>query len=114
MEDDRLIELEGQLDNLTTRILPPMRATKYVDIEAFGHLNELVGALAGVLADAELVPRRLTGKLWFVFTQALSEADHTRSPEEILHYAWNYQDKLEQLFGPWFSSTPPMRGSPRY
>jgi len=114
VHDDHLAELEDELGNLATRILPPMRATKYVDREAFAQLNELVGAIARELADADLIPRRLTGTLWFIFTQALAEADHTRSPEEILRYAWDYQDKLQQLFGPWFSSSPPTPGIPRY
>jgi hypothetical protein len=114
VQDDHLTQLEEQLDNLTTTILPAMRATKHVDREAFNQLNDLVAALALELAGAELVPRRLTGKLWFVFTQALAEADHTRTPEEILRYAWNYQDKLQNLFGPWFSSSPPTPGIPRY
>ena len=114
MQDDHLTQLEDQLDNLTTRILPAMRATEYVDTEAFDQLNDLIAALALELADTELVPRRLTGKLWFVFTQALAEAEHTRTPEELLRYAWNYQDKLQDLFGPWFSSSPPTPGIPRY
>jgi hypothetical protein len=67
-----------------------------------------------VIAGAELIPRRLVGKLWFIFTQALAEADHARSPEEILRYAWDYEDKLEQLFGPWFSPSPPTPGIPTH
>src|SRR5258708_24334076 len=45
----------------------------YVDTEAFAQLNELVAALARELADTELVPRRLAGKLWPVFARALAE-----------------------------------------
>lgn len=111
---DHLAELEARLDNLSTRILPALRFAKHVDREAFAELNELVAVLTRELGDAELVPRQLTGKLWFVFADALAEADHTRSPEEILHYAWNYEDKLRQLFGPRFSLSPPTPGNPRY
>jgi hypothetical protein len=114
VQDDRLAELEEQLDNLTTRILPAMQAAKCVDREAFEQLNDLIAALAREVGHTDVVPRRLTGKLWFVFTQALAEADHSRTPEEILRYAWNYQDKLQNLFGPWFSSSPPKPGIPRY
>jgi len=91
-----------------------MRAAKYVDREAFAQLNDIVAAVERELGDAELIPRRLTGKLWFVFTQTLAEADHARSPGEILRYAWSYQDKLQDLYGPWFSSAPPTPGTPRY
>src|SRR5260221_9572990 len=45
----------------------------HVDTEAFAQLNELVAALARELADTELVPRRLAGKLWPVFARALAE-----------------------------------------
>jgi len=45
-----------------------------------------------------VISRRVTGKLWFIFTQMLSEADHTRAPEEILRRAWNYAEQLEKLF----------------
>jgi len=89
-----------------------MRATKYVDADAFAELHELVAALARELAGAESVPRRLAGKLWLVFTEALVQADHARSPEEILHHAWAYQDELEKLFLP--SSPPPTPGVARY
>ena len=111
----RISELEARLDNLTTAILLPMRATKYVDQDAFAQLDRLVGDLISEIGDAPDISRRLTGKLWFVFTQALTEAQHSRSPDEILRYAWSYQDKLEQLFGPWFSLGPPTPpGVPRY
>ena len=107
-------ELEGQLDVLTTQILPPMRATKYVDRNAFAQLARLVSDLISEFGDSPDIPRRLTGKLWFIFTQALAEADHCQSPEEILQCAWSYQDKLEKLFGPWFSSSEPTPGVPRF
>ena len=111
----RISELEARLDNLTTAILLPMRATKYVDQDAFAQLDRLVGDLISEIGDAPDISRRLTGKLWFVFTQALTEAEHSRSPGEILRYAWSYQDKLEQLFGPPFSLGPPTPpGVPRY
>ncbi|HXP54170.1 MAG TPA: hypothetical protein VN847_04415 [Streptosporangiaceae bacterium] len=111
----RISELEARLDTLTTAILLPMRATKYVDQDAFAQLDRLVGDLISEIGDAPDISRRLTGKLWFVFTQALTEAQHSRSPDEILRYAWSYQDKLEQLFGPWFSLGPPTPpGVPRY
>lgn len=110
----RINELEAQLDALTTAILPPMRATKYVDRNAFAQLNKLVSDLTSEIGDSVDISRRLAGKLWFVFTQALAEAEHCNSPEEILHCAWSYQDQLERLFGPWWSSSEPTPGVPRF
>jgi hypothetical protein len=110
----RINELEAQLDALTTKILPPMRAAKHVDANAFAQLDQLVSELISEIGDSPDIARRLAGKLWFVFTQALAEADHCQSPEEILHYAWAYQDQLARLFGPWFSSSEETPGAPRF
>jgi hypothetical protein len=110
----RLPELEARLDALTLEILLPLRASKEVDSEAVNRLYEVVDDLAAEIGGSDVVPRLLTGKLWFVFTQMLSEAEHTRSPDEILMSAWAYESRLEKIFGPFFSSSPPTPGVPRY
>jgi len=84
-----------------------MRATKYVDWDAFAQLGQIVSDLISEIGDSPDIPRRLAGKPWFIFAQALAEADHSRSPDEILHYAWSYQDQLQKLSGQ--SSRPPSR-----
>jgi hypothetical protein len=109
-----LPEIEARLAGLTTEILLPLRTSKTLDPEAVSRLYQVADDLAAVFADAEVVPRALTGNLWFVFTQMLTEADHTRSPDEILDAAWGYQERLVKIFGPSFSSTPPTPGVPRY
>ncbi len=107
-------ELENRLDTLTTAILIPLRPFKRVDHQAMDQLDQLVADLISEVGDAPAIPRRLTGKLWFVFTQMLSEADHTRSPEEILRRAWRYEGQLHKLFGPWYGQGPQTPGVPRY
>jgi hypothetical protein len=42
-----------------------------------------------------------------------NEADHTRSPEEILTISWTYRGYLEKIFGPFFPSSPAIPGMPR-
>jgi len=91
----QLKELENRLDTLTTAILMPLRASKHVDHQAMDQLSQLVEDLISQVDDAPVIPRQLTGKLWFIFTQMLSEADHTQSPEEILNSAWSYAGQLE-------------------
>jgi hypothetical protein len=105
----RVPEFEARLDALTTEILLPLRASEEVDSEAMNRLYKLVEDRAAEIGGSDAVPRRLTGKLWFVFTQMLSEADHTRSPGDILMSAWGYESRLEKIFGPSFSSSPPRR-----
>jgi hypothetical protein len=78
-----LSELEARLGALTTRILPPLRPTKYVDRDGLAQLSEPVRDIIAAVDDSPDTCRQLAGKLWFVFTQALSDADHCESPEEI-------------------------------
>lgn len=108
----RMAELEARLDALTTEILLPLRSSKEVYSEAINGLYALADELAAEMGESDAVPRLLTGKLWFVFTQMLSEADHTRSPESILMSAWGYESRLEEIFGPFF--LPPTPGVRRY
>jgi hypothetical protein len=107
-------EPENRLDRLTTAILMPLRASKHVDRQAIDQPGQLVDDLISEAGDAPMISRRLAGKLWFVLTQMLAEADHTRSPEEILDSAWRYQDQLQKLFGPWYGQGTPTPGAPRY
>lgn len=109
-----LDDLEARLDTLTTVVLVPLRASKHIDHQAVGQLNDLVEDIISQAGDAPAISRRLTGKLWLIFTQMLAEADHTQAPEEILRSAWSYQDQLQKLFGPWCGQGPPTPGIPRY
>jgi hypothetical protein len=110
----RIPEIEARLDTLTTRILLPLRASKEIDSEAINELYRLVDDLAVEIGESADISRRLAGKLWFIFTQMLSEADHTRSPDDILMSAWGYEGRLEKIFGSTFSSSDPTPGVPRY
>jgi hypothetical protein len=110
----RVPEIEARLDTLTTQILLPLRATKEVDSRAINELYRLVDDLAVEIGESADISRRLAGKLWFIFTQMLSESDHTRSPDDILMSAWSYAGRLEKIFGPTFSSSARTPGVLRY
>ena len=95
-----LTELEARLDSATTALLVELRSTKVVNSSAMLEVNEVAEGAVSRLAEEELVPRVLTGKLWFVFTAMLTEADHAQSPDPILDAAWDYHERLIQVFGP--------------
>jgi hypothetical protein len=58
---------------------------------------------ADVLGSEEVVPRELVGKLWFIFTTLLSEAESAPAPDAILDAAWEYSERLQKIFGPDFT-----------
>lgn len=110
----RIEEIEARLNTLTMDLLLPLRAAKEVNSAALNGLFEVVDELVEEIGEDANVPRLLTGKLWFIFTQMLSEADHTRSPEGILDSAWRYESRLEHIFGPIFAPPPSWKpGVPR-
>jgi hypothetical protein len=100
--DLTLEQLEEQLGNAATRLLPYLRTSKLVDSTAMADLLDVTDSIRASVDGADLVPRRLTGTMWFIFTSMLTEAAHARSPAPILEAAWNYEDKLRRIFGPTF------------
>ena len=100
--DYTIEQLEERLGDAATRLLPYLRTSKLVDSEAMTDLLETADLIRAKIGEDEVVPRRLTGALWSIFTSMLTEAEHARSPEEILNAAWNYEDRLGKIFGPRF------------
>jgi hypothetical protein len=100
--DYSLEQLEKRLSDAATRLLPYLRTSKLVDSAAMTDLLETVDLIRARLGEDDLVPRRLAGTLWYIFTSMLTEAEHARSPEPILDAAWNYEDRLRRIFGPKF------------
>jgi hypothetical protein len=96
-------DAEERLDELTTRILVPLRTEKLLVTEALDELCELVGDQTRLGLFSGLIDARLAGKFWFVFCTMLIEAGHAREPAPIVDAAWRYQDVLETAFGPTWS-----------
>jgi hypothetical protein len=93
-----LAALEEELDRLTTQLLLELRMSKLVNTMVMLELLEVTDRFGKILADEDQVPRRLVGKLWFIFAAMLTEADHARAPEPILEAAWEYHERLQAIF----------------
>ena len=105
MPSPNLTQLQERFDAVVTRLLPQLRLTKVVDEQSLAALSSVLDGLREVLGQEPMVPRKLTGELWFVFAAMLTEADHTSDEEKkeaILTAAWNIQEQLLSIFGPKF------------
>lgn len=97
-----LAAIEQRLDDVTTALLPPLRASKTLVPAAIEQLMDIGRVLAETVPQESMIPRELVGKAWFVFTAMLAEADHTDASEPILDVAWQWQEWLRRGFGPAF------------
>lgn len=97
-----LAAIETRLDDVTTALLPPLRASKTLSPGVVDELMVIGRDFAEAVASESVVSRTLVGKTWFVFTAMLAEADHTATPEPILTVAWQWQEWLRRAFGPTF------------
>ena len=102
MSDVPLASLEKRLDDLTTAVLVPLRASKTLDRAALDSLSQLLTELGLATADETMVPKVLVGKLLFVFSSMLAEAGHAKNPAPILAAAWDIEEHLTRIFGPHF------------
>ena len=98
-------EVVEQIDTLSSELLLSLRKggrAKQLDKNLFTRLTSAIEELERLLNNETHVSKDLVGKLWFIFTSMLAEADHANNPEPILSAAWDIQERLSRIFGPHF------------
>ncbi len=100
------VDLRGlsvSFDSAVLQLLGPLRVSKILDEGAFARVSSLIVEIGDSLSPQAEVPKELAGRLWFVFTAMLAEAEHARTNrEQIEMAAWDLQEKLRKIFGPHF------------
>jgi len=101
--NDNFAQIVNEIDTLTLDLLVPLRSSKTINQKAISQLIIVIDNLSQLLESQAFVPKELVGKLWFIFTSMLSEAEHAKNnKEEIEILAWDIQERLRHLFGPIF------------
>lgn len=96
-------QITVEIDSLMLDVLGPLRTSKTINQTAFTKLKGKIDNLLPMMETQQYVPKELVGKLWFIFTSMLSEAEHAKTNrEEIEILAWDIQERLRRLFGPKF------------
>jgi len=104
-----MTEVVEQIDTLSSELLLSLRKggrAKQLDKNLFARLTSAIDELGRLLSNENHVSKDLVGKLWFIFTSMLAEADHANHPEPILAAAWDVQERLTRIFGPHFPDSP--------
>jgi hypothetical protein len=97
-------ELSASFDSAALQLLGQLRTSKTLDDRALAKVSSLIEGIGKAVEAQAEVPKDLVGKLWFVFTAMLAEAEHARANREQIEIAaWGIQEKLRKIFGPQFS-----------
>jgi hypothetical protein len=94
-------DLTEELRRLSLDILLPIRTTrdKKVAPDVAKRLIVLGDRFVEALSNQQSVPKALVGQLYFPFRHLLMEADHANDPEPLVNLAWNYEERLDRIFG---------------
>jgi hypothetical protein len=105
VDETNLEAVTQEIDGAALDVLGPLRMTKTLNDAAWAKLLSAVDRVAVMLKPEQVVPKKLVGTLWFIFTSMLTEADHSRDPrhrEKIEMTAWDFAERLRRIFGPSF------------
>jgi hypothetical protein len=98
-----LAELEERLDDATLQLVIPLRTaargSKSIDQRAYGDVIAVMDELAEALWDKDAAPRRLVGKMLFVFEALMGESNHASDPHPIADAAWEVFERIVRIFG---------------
>ena len=98
---EQIDNITGEIDSLLLDLLGPLRTSKTINQTAFTKVTQAIDRLQPLLDQERLVPKELVGKLWFIFTSMLAEAEHAKERREQIEIAaWDIQERLRKLFSP--------------
>ena len=105
MDENGVDAVAKEIDLVVLDVLGPLRTSKTVNEAAHARLGVAVDRLGVLLESESLVPKKVVGSLWFIFTSMLTEAEQARDPkqrEKIEMTAWDFAERLRRIFGPKF------------
>jgi Family of unknown function (DUF6188) len=91
-------ELEVRFNRVVSVLLPQLLAHKFLDSLLAVDLLEVADRFREQLSGADTVPRKLTGKLYYVLTTLLIESEYAQNPEQVKDVAWQYHERLSNIF----------------
>ena len=100
---EQIDSITNEIDSLLLDLLGPLRTSKTINQTAFTKVTQALDRLQPLIERETLVPKVLVGKLWFIFTSMLAEAEHAKDKREQIEIAaWDIQERLRRLFSPRF------------
>lgn len=97
MINNRIIEIEQSINNLTVDLLVPIRNSKTVNREAFDKLYLILDELKALIKGELMISRRLAGLLFFIYTSISGEAEHAHYSSPVFIEVARLEDYLSKI-----------------
>ncbi|MFF2875006.1 hypothetical protein ACFVR2_01660 [Gottfriedia sp. NPDC057991] len=95
--ENRVVEIEKEINKLITDLLIPIRASKAINKEAFDKLFLLLEEVKTLVSGELTINRRLAGLLFFIYTSVSAEAEHTHYSNPIFIVVAKLEDYLGKI-----------------
>ncbi|MCG8540989.1 MAG: hypothetical protein MJA82_13770 [Clostridia bacterium] len=97
MKNNRIIEIQENINELTVDLLVPIRTSKTINKEKFEKLYLLLDELKELVAGQELINRKLAGLLFFIYTTISAESQHSHYSNPIFIETGRLEDYLSKI-----------------
>ncbi len=96
--NQRLTEIHKEIDALILDLLGPLRTSKAINRSAFDKLYLLLDEVKEIVENEDIVPKKLVGKLFFIYMSMNGEGGHTQYPDPIFMEIGRVESYLDEIF----------------
>ncbi len=94
---ERFIEVEVELAGLLNELIVPLRS-KIINEQAFEKLFCILEKLSYLLKDEVSVSKKISGQLFFIYTQIETQAKFSKYPEPLFEKKALLLNSLRKIF----------------
>lgn len=87
-----------EIDNIVQRLLVPVRTEKKVDREAFDLFYNYLDDILVLIKGKEMIPRKITGILFFIYTSLLGEIQNKDYRDPVLMEVAKLEEYLSKIY----------------
>ncbi len=98
MKREEINTVYNNINNLVQNILIPIRAEKKVDRKSFDLLYIYLDELVGLVKGEEMIPRKLTGLLFFIYTSLSGEIQNNDYRNPIFMEVSRLEEYLGKIY----------------
>lgn len=88
----------SEIDNIVLKLLVPVRTEKKVDRETFDLLYNYLDRILELIKGKEMIPRRITGILFFIYTSLSGEVQNNDYRDPVFMEVAKLEGYLSKIY----------------